>query len=83
MKKELYEYAQDFGELHNEDCCVNFPEDARACDGNEEMECCKNMQMVQAIIDHTHKRVTEFMSHDMSWDSEEQRLAAVQMYLEN
>jgi hypothetical protein len=82
MKKELYDFAQDYGALHNEDCCVHFPEDARACDVNTGIDCCENMQMVKGIIDNTRRRVTEFMSHDMEWDSETQRLSAIEMYLE-
>lgn len=81
-KDSLYESAAEYGALHNEDCCVNFPEDSRACDvGTGTLDCCDNMRMVQSIVDETVRRTVEYLSHDMKFDSEEQRKVAVQMYL--
>ena len=57
-KQKLYESATERGALHNEDCCVNFPEDNRACDvGTDTLDCCENMRMVQGIIDEVFDAV--------------------------
>ena len=80
---KLYENADEYGELHNEDCCVNFPEDSRACDvGMKPLEWCENMKMVKALLDEAVENVVEFISHDMKLDSEEQRKTVVKMYLD-
>lgn len=80
MEKEtLYKNAAEYGALHNEDCCVNTE---YGCDGGTAtLGCCENMQMVKSIVDHSVSRVFEYVSHDMRWDSEEQRKAAVEMYV--
>ena len=79
---KLYETASEYGALHNEDCCVNFPEDNRACDVSDGiLECCENMKMVKAILDEAVKNVVEFISHDMKLDNEEQRKTVVKGYL--
>ena len=53
-KEKIYEEASEYGALHNEDCCVNFPEDGRACEvGMEPLDCCENMRIVKEIIDET------------------------------
>ncbi len=79
---KLYEKADEYGALHNKDCCVHFPEDSRACDTDiKPLECCENMKMVKAILDEAIADVVEFMSHDIKFDSEEQRKVAVRMYL--
>lgn len=37
------------GDLHNEDCCVNF-DDARSCDGGIDLlDCCDNMRFLERI----------------------------------
>jgi hypothetical protein len=82
LKKRLYENAQEYGDLHSEDCCVNF-EDSRACDGDEGMDCCPNMIKVAAIIDYTVEEVVKHLSYDMQFESEKQRTEAVIMYLES
>jgi hypothetical protein len=83
IKNELYNDASEYGVLHNEDCCVNF-DDARSCDvGVGPVDCCPNMRMIKAILDNAAQRFTEYFSHDIEFDSEEQRKAAVEMYLED
>ena len=48
---EILKELPEYGILHNEDCCVNFPEDSRACDvGTEPTDCCENMRIVDAMI---------------------------------
>ena len=79
-KKELAEY----GALHNEDCCVNFPEDNRACDvGTGDVECCENMKMIALFFTEKASQIVEFISHDMKYDSEEQRKEIVKLYKEH
>ena len=42
---------EEYGSLHNEDCCVNFPEDSRACDvGLKYAECCEHMQTIKHLL---------------------------------
>ena len=83
IAKEIEELAQ-FGQLHNEDCCVNFPEDNRACDvGTGELDCCDNMRTLGKYAENLVGMVVEFMSHDIQFDGEEQRKAAVKMYLDD
>ena len=85
MNYELKNWKQDlaeYGALHNEDCCVNF-EDSNACDvGTGAVECCENMKMAAAHYQEYATRLVEYMSHDITFKDEEQRKAAVQMYLE-
>jgi len=80
LKKRLYKNAQEYGDLHCEDCCVNF-EDSHACDGDEGMACCPNMMKIAAIVDYTVKEVVKHLSYDMEFKSEEQRMGAIKMYL--
>ena len=78
---KLYESADEYGALHNEDCCVNF-EDSRSCDTDVKLlECCENMKMVKAIIDESVEKVVEWVSHDMNCKDEEQRKCIVRGYL--
>ena len=65
IKEKLYQETEEYGALHNEDCCVNF-EDSGACDaGMETLDCCDNMRMAKSIIDDTAKTIVEYLSHDM------------------
>ena len=51
-EKKWKEELDEFGYLHDEDCCVNFPEDARACDVSvETLDCCENMKTIKTIIE--------------------------------
>lgn len=50
----------EYGSLHNDDCCVNFPEDSRACDvGTGPMDCCENMRIIRTKIEEAEKRGEE------------------------
>ena len=76
-KEELAEY----GALHNEDCCVNFPEDNRACDvGTDDVECCENMKMIASFFVERASRIVDFISYDMKCENEEQRKEIAEMY---
>lgn len=76
-RQELAEYAY----LHNEDCCVHSE---GGCDaGIGELECCRNMQMLDGYVSEIIKSVTIFISHDMDFENEEQRKEAVKMYLKD
>jgi len=71
-KEKIYKNASEYGVLHNEDCCTNFPEDNRACDvGTGILDCCENMKMVKSIIDETVTNVVETLSYDMEFKDEE------------
>lgn len=82
MKKEtIYRSAAKYSALHDEDCCVNTE---YGCDVDTPiLGCCENMKMVESIIRETVASVVESLSHDIGFDSEEQRKAGVEMYLEN
>lgn len=78
-----YNLAQ-YGALHNEDCCVNFPEDSRACDvGTADDDCCDNMRMASSFFKEEAAKLIEFISHDMKCADEKQRRAVVTMYKEH
>ena len=72
-KLKIYQNAEEYGALHNENCGVNIKEE---CD-------CENFKMVRAIIEETIKTTVEFLSYDMNFKNKEQRKVAVKMYLEN
>lgn len=79
-KEELVEY----GQLHNEDCCVNFPEDNRACDCSmKDDDCCENIRMSSNFVKEICGELINHLSFDMKFDSEEQRKEAVKMYCEH
>jgi hypothetical protein len=81
-KGKIYKNAEEYGALHNEDCCVN--DENNGCDFDvKPAECCKNMRMVKSIIDETIADTVEFLSHDMNFRDEEQRKSAVKLYLGN
>ena len=76
-RKELAEY----GNLHNEDCCVN--NENNGCDVDvKDSECCENIRLSSAFAEELIKCLTEYFSHDMKFENEEQRKAAVKMYIE-
>lgn len=81
LKKRLRAHVQEYGELHNDDCCTNF-DDSRACDGTEGDSCCKNMVLINSIVDHAVKATTEHLSYDVIYD-EEKRRKIVDMYMED
>lgn len=46
--EEQMNSIEEAGDMHNEDCCVHFPEDSRACDVDMgEMDCCENMRFIK------------------------------------
>lgn len=50
----------EYGSLHNDDCCVHFPEDSRACDvGIGPMDCCENMRIIRTKIEEAERRGEE------------------------
>lgn len=80
--KEVKEIAE-MGEFHNEDCCVNFPEDNRACDvGIGTLECCENMRALKSLAEKLVVSTIEYLSYDI-FDNDEQRKAGVKMYVDN
>ena len=82
IAKEIKALAE-FGQLHNEDCCVHFPEDSRACDTDTgELDCCDNMRVLKRYAKELASKVIEMMSYDV-FDNEKQRKAGVKMYLED
>ena len=83
IAKEIVELAQ-FGELHSEDCCVNFPEDKRACDvGTGELDCCDNMRTLAKYAENLVQITIDFLSYDITFKDEAQRKEAVKMYYED
>lgn len=75
-KQELAEY----GELHNQDCCVNL-EYGCDCDVGD-IECCENMRLIAGFFVEEVSKIIDFLSCDMSFENEEQRKEAVKMYIE-
>lgn len=48
---EWEESLSEYGQLHSEDCCVNFPEDSRACDVDTGVvDCCENMRVIANFV---------------------------------
>jgi hypothetical protein len=81
IAKEIKALAE-FGQLHNEDCCVHFPEDSRACDTDTgELDCCENMRILKTYAENLVRMVINFASYDIFVDNEEQRKAGVELYL--
>lgn len=82
IAKEIIDLAE-FGQLHNEDCCVNFPEDNRACDvGTPILDCCENMRTLKEYAENLVKMTITFLSYDI-FGNEKQRKAGVKMYFED
>lgn len=82
-KEKIYQNAAEYGELHEEDCCVN-QEGAGSCDvGTPILGCCDKMKQIAHIIDDTLASVVEFISHDLECKDEAQRKECVRMYLED
>ena len=77
-REKIYKNAEEYGDLHTEDCCSNFPANNQGT-----MECCEHMQMIKSIIDETIEKTVEFLSHDMNFKDEKQRKESVKMYLKN
>jgi hypothetical protein len=76
-KQELAEY----GELHNDDCCVN---DEDGCDFIvKELECCEKMKTLEYFISNLLKELINHLSYDMNFKDEAQRKAAVKMYFKH
>lgn len=75
-KEELAEY----GLLHSENCCVNTE---YGCDVDVgDVECCNSMKAIAGFFEEQAEKIIEFLSHDMEFESEEQRKEAVKMYVE-
>jgi len=52
--KKWEEEISEFAFLHNDDCCIHFPEDSRACDvGIKTLDCCVNMRTIKVFIQKT------------------------------
>ncbi len=83
VAKEIRELAE-YGALHNEDCCVNFPEDSRACDvGTPTLGCCENMKALASFAENLVEVTVGFLVHDMEFQDHEQREAAIKLYMED
>ena len=73
--EKIYKEVEEAGDMHSVDCCANSE---GGCDaGLEPLDCCDNMRWIKSII----RMVVESLSYDMKFDSDEQRKAAVEMYL--
>lgn len=47
----VLESLSEYGSLHNVDCCVNYPEDSRACDVDTSVvDCCENMRTFSSFL---------------------------------
>jgi len=76
-KQELTEY----GELHNEDCCVNTE---YGCDvGTGDVDCCENMKQIAGFFSKQAKKLIKHLSYDIDFKNEKQRKEAVKMYIEH
>ena len=74
----------EYPDLHNEDCCVHFPEDNRACDvGTPNLGCCENMETLKSYMVDLVESVINNLSYDLNCKDEEQRKAVVKMYIED
>jgi hypothetical protein len=75
--ENIFKELAEAGDLHSEDCCVN-QEGAGECDGSvTDKDCCDNIKFIVSLI----RKTIDFVSHDMKFDKEEQRKAAVEMYM--
>jgi hypothetical protein len=71
--KEIIKKLQEAGNIHSEKCPMNSH--GRCCFISN-IDCCDNIRFIASLI----KDTIEFMSHDMKFDNEEQRIGAVKMY---
>lgn len=69
IKEQIEEIYEDYGQIHERECDLNSED----CDGCN----CAIKSMVMEMV----KSLTEYFSHDITFDSEEQRKAAVELYL--
>lgn len=76
-KQNLTEY----GNLHNEDCCMNYES---GCDFDvKDDDCCDNIRMVASFFKEEAIKIIEFISYDMKCKDDEQRKAVVDAYKEH
>ena len=69
------------GCLHSEDCCANS---AYGCDvGTGDVDCCENMKQIAMFFSIQSKKLIEHLSHDMNFENEKQRKAAIKMYIKS
>ena len=71
--EEIKNIYEDYGQLHEEFCELNY--EGGSFDGCT----CAVKRMVEELV----KLLTEFFSHDMKFENEEQGKEAVKMYLEH
>ena len=84
MKNNWKQNLTEYGALHNKDCCVNFPEDIRACDvATEDDDCCENIKAISSFFKEEAGKIIEFISYDMNCKDEEQRKRVVEYYKNN
>ena len=77
--QEWKEDLQEYGQLHNDDCCVNFEN----CDcGTKDDDCCENIRAIADFFREHAKEIVEFISYDMRGMNEEQREETVKLYNE-
>lgn len=82
IAKEINDLAE-YGQLHNDDCCVHFPEDARACDVSTPiLGCCENMEILGKRAEKLVEMAFNYVSHDINFKTEAQRKNAVKMYMD-
>jgi hypothetical protein len=76
------ESLNEYGQFHNEECCVNY-EDSRACDFSTPiLGCCEEMVALAEYSKELVETVIDYLSYDI-FKNEEQRKAGVKMYLEH
>ena len=73
MEEKIIEIYEEFGQIHEVGCELNL--EGGSFDGCT----CAVKPMVKEIV----VLLTEFFSHDITFDGEEQRKSAVKMYLES
>ncbi|KKL79163.1 hypothetical protein LCGC14_2017630, partial [marine sediment metagenome] len=77
IKRNWKQDLAEYGQLHNEDCCVNTE---YGCDiGVGDVECCENMKLIASFFLEQAGEIIKFLSHDMDFKDEEQRKEAVKM----
>ena len=73
MKDKIKQIYEEYGQLHEEGCELNYEGgsfDGCTCD-------------VKSMVEELAVLFTEYFSHDIKFENEEQRKAAVKMYLEH
>ncbi len=71
--EEIKKIYEEYGQLHEEFCELNYE------NGSFDGCTCAVKTMVEDLVKH----LTEYFSHDIKFENEEQRKEAVKMYIEH